>query len=144
MEEPTPTPSQQCIPAAVEAVAAAFSLMIGLAFGLIGEPIIAGVFFTLGLAVYFLVSDPSVRLSVVFALLGVHAGYLLTLSGNKIVLPFIVIEKGLAGASVYPDLAQILLAYEAYRRYTSCRQNDYKPKRDLAPPETREGDAAVV
>ncbi len=139
MEEPTPTPSRQCVPGTVEAVAAALSLMIGLATGLIGEPIIAGVFFTLGLAVYFLVSDSSVRLSVVFALLGVHAGYLLTLSGSKIVLPFIVIERGLAGSSIYPDIAQILLAYEAYRRYSSCRQNDYKAKRDLAPPEAQEG-----
>lgn len=137
-------PRRRCMPSLLNIVSIILSLIIGLTVGLTGMPIAVGVFITLGLATYFIVGNSSARLLVVFAVLGAHAGYLARLHGSRIVLPFIVVEKGIAGSSIYPDPAQLLLAYEAYRRYTSCRQNNYKPKSEVASPEAREEGAAVV
>lgn len=143
MEE-HPAPARRCTPSAVEIVEAALALLMGAAVGFTGMSLVVGAIFTIGLAVYLLVGNNTVRLLVVSALLGLHAGYLAVTQGTKLVLPFIDIERGPVGASISPDVPQILLAYEVYRRCSSQGQNNYKPRRDLTPPGTQARGAAVV
>ncbi|GAB6147862.1 hypothetical protein [Stetteria hydrogenophila] len=110
----------------LEAFASTVSLITGLAVGLSGSHLAAGLFFTAALSAYILASRPSVRLPLALAMFGTQAGHVVKLKGS-VVLPFIVIERGVAGSSIYPDLAQIILAYELIRRYPSHKRNSLKP-----------------
>ncbi len=114
---------QSCLPLH-EAAAALLSLFIGATIGLTGHPVAAGVAFMAGVALYLAGSHGPVRLSAALFAIGVHAAYLSRLQSEKLVLPLLVVERGPIGASMYPDIAQAMLAYEVYTRYKNCRRRE--------------------
>ena len=121
MEEDRPSGLWACLPLH-EAVASVLALFIGSTVGLTGHPVAAGVAFIAGIALYLAGSAGGVRLAAALFTLGVHLAYLSRLQSDKLILPFFIIERGPIGSTIYPDIAQAMLAYEVYTRYKTCRK----------------------
>lgn len=107
-------------------ITAAAGVVVGYSAALHSR-VAVGLLYTAALAVYLTVNPTPARIAALAALAGIHAGALASTASSKLVLPLIIVERGPIGSSVYPDIVQAALAYEALKAASACLKQ-FKPQ----------------